>query len=91
MDKVFNVIRGVLRKNFSLRSEDIQPEARFEIELALDSSEMLELISEFESTFGIEISYDDVDSFVFHKTNTKMTIQDAVNYISRKVKERDNG
>lgn len=88
MDKVFEIIREVLHKNYSLQYEEIQLEARFEIELAVDSREMFELIAKFEKIFDIEISYDEIDAFIFNKNNKKITIKDAVRYIKSKIKEK---
>lgn len=90
MTQVFNKIRAILHKNCSLQFEDIQPEARFEVELAVDSSEMIELIGDFEEIFKITIDYDDIDNFVFDRKNSKMTIQDAVNYIESRLRENNN-
>lgn len=87
MIKVFSVIRDILHNKCNLQLDHIQPEARFEVELAIDSSEMLELIVELEQIFEIEISYDDIDSFIFNPNNTKMTVQNAIDYIENRIKE----
>ena len=88
MTKVFNKICTILHKKYSLQLDTIQPEARFEIELALDSSEMVEIILDLEQIFEIQISYDDIDTFVFDRYNTKMTVQDAVTYVENRIKEK---
>ena len=90
MVKVFNVLQKILHNKCNLQLDHIQPEARFEVELAIDSSEMLELIEELEQIFEIEINYDDIDSFIFNPNNTKMTVQNAIDYIENRIKENQD-
>jgi acyl carrier protein len=82
MDKIFNEIRTILHEKFSFHYDQIQPETRFELELGSDSREMLELLSEFEEAFGIEISQDDIDKII--KEGKGLTIQDVLDYIKEK-------
>jgi len=86
--KIFNIIREILHKNYAIQRDEIQLEARFEIELAVDSREMFELMEEFEEVFNIEISYDEIDAFIFDKNTKKMTVQNAVSFIYSKIKEK---
>jgi len=87
--KIFNIIREILHKNYAIQRDEIQLEARFEIELAVDSYEMFELMEEFEEVFDIKISYDEIDAFIFDKNKKKLTVEDVISYISDKIKERD--
>ncbi len=84
MSIIFDKIRTILCKQFSFQYDQIQPEARFEIELGTDSREMLELLIEFERTFNIEINLDDIDKMV--EEGKFITIQDVVDYIEEKLK-----
>ena len=83
MPIIFEKIRTILCKQFSFQYDQIQPEARFEIELGTDSREMLELLNEFERTFNIEINLDDIDKLV--EEGKFITIQDVVDYIEKKI------
>lgn len=86
--KIFNIIREILHKNYAIQRDEIQLEARFEIELAVDSREMFELMEEFEEVFDIKISYDEIDAFIFNKDKVKITVQDVVSYIISKIEEQ---
>jgi acyl carrier protein len=44
---------------------------------------MLELINDFETIFDIEISFDDIDDFIFSGKTIK--IQDVIDYIENKI------
>jgi len=82
MNKIFNEIRTILHEKFSFHYDQIEPQTRFELELGTDSQEMLELLSEFEQAFDIEISQDDIDKII--KEGKVLTIQDVVDYIKEK-------
>jgi acyl carrier protein len=82
MNSIFNEIRTILHEKFSFHYDQIKPETEFELELGTDSREMLELLSEFEMAFGIQISQDDIDKII--KEGKVLTIQDVVDYIKEK-------
>jgi len=82
MNRIFNEIRTILHEKFSFHYDQIKPETRFELELGTDSREMLELLSEFEEAFGIQINQDDIDKII--KNGKVVTIQDVVDYIKEK-------
>lgn len=82
MNKIFTEIRTILHEKFSFHYNQIQPETEFELELGTDSREMLELLSEFEQAFEIQISQDDIDKII--KEGKVLTIQDVVDYIKEK-------
>nr|YP_009059248.1 acyl carrier protein [Eunotia naegelii]YP_009059326.1 acyl carrier protein [Eunotia naegelii]AHI51195.1 acyl carrier protein [Eunotia naegelii]AHI51273.1 acyl carrier protein [Eunotia naegelii] len=82
MNKIFNEIRTILHEKFSFHYDQIEPETKFELELGTDSLEMLELLTEFEQAFDIEISQDDIDKII--KEGKVLTIQDVIDYIKEK-------
>ena len=91
--KVYEKIRTILYRQCPYPLEQIQPQIRFQIELAIDSLEMYELLVEFEQTFNIIINRDDIDKFIFQPQDIKnvndiksITIQDAVDYIENQIK-----
>jgi acyl carrier protein len=86
MNLVFERIRTLLHEEYSFHYDQIQLETDFEKELGTDSREMLELINDFERIFEIEISFDDIDDFLYSGQTIK--IQDAVNYIERKINDQ---
>ena len=94
--QIYEKVRQILFKKYSYPIEQIQPEIRFQVELAVDSWEMFEIMKEFEKVFSIKISQDDVDSFIFQPQNIRyvsdikcLTIQDAVDYIEYQIKIRE--
>lgn len=86
MNIIFERIRTLLHEEYSFHYDQIQLETDFEKELGTDSREMLELISDFERIFDIEISFDDIDNFIYSGQSIK--IQDAVNYIEKKINDQ---
>lgn len=83
MTLIFNRIRKLLHEEYSFQYEQIQLDTDFEKELGTDSREMLELINDFETIFDIEISFDDIDDFIFSGKTIK--IQDVIDYIEKKM------
>ena len=81
MNTIFNQIREILNKDYSIKFDQIELETNFEIELGFDSREFFELINDFESVFNIEIFLDDITEI--------RTIKDAVIYIEKKIADRD--
>ena len=95
---IFEKIRIILHEKFHYRYEDIEPQIYFEKELAVDSKEMHQLITEFESTFDIIVDYDEMDEFYFQPQIIKhvdeikqISIQDSVNYIEKKIRLKNAG
>ena len=95
-DHIYKKIRTILYKKCPYPLDQIQPHIRFQIELAIDSLEMYELVAEFEQTFDIRINPDDIDNFIFQSQNIQyvndikaITIQDAVDYIEKQIKAAD--
>ena len=83
MTLVFNRIRKLLHEEYSFQYDQIQLDTDFEKELGSDSREMLELINDFETIFEIEISFDDIDDFIFSGKTIK--IQNVIDYIEKKM------
>ena len=82
MNLIFNKIREILNKSYSIKFDQIELETNFEIELGFDSREFFELINDFENTFNIDIFLDDIDEI--------RTIKEAVIYIEKKIADRKN-
>jgi len=83
MTLIFNRIRKLLHEEYSFQYDQIQLDTDFEKELGTDSREMLELINDFETIFDIEISFDDIDDFIFSGKTIK--IQNVIDYIEKKM------
>ena len=78
----FEKIRKILYNKFSFHYDQIQLKTELELELGMDSREMVELLSELEKTFKINISFDDVDRLIEEKE--VLTIQNIVDYIEKR-------
>ena len=76
----------ILYEHFSFSYDQIEPKTEFELELGMDSREMLELLYECETTFNIKIVWDDIDQLV--EKGKPIIIQDLVNYIKEKIKQK---
>jgi acyl carrier protein len=83
MSLIFDKIRKLLHEEYSFQYDQIQLDTDFEKELGSDSREMLELINDFETIFDIEISFDDIDDFIFSGKTIK--VQDVIDYIEKKI------
>jgi acyl carrier protein len=83
MTLIFDKIRKLLHEEYSFQYDQIQLDTDFEKELGSDSREMLELINDFETIFDIEISFDDIDDFIFSGKTIK--VQDVIDYIEKKI------
>ena len=88
MNIIFERIRTLLHEKYSFHYDQIQLETDFKKELGTDSREMLELINDFERIFNIEISFDDIDDFIYSGKTIK--IQDVVDYIEKKRNTQKN-
>lgn len=84
MSIIFEKIRTLLIVDYNFHSDQIELETDFEKELGTDSREMLELINDIERIFNIEISFDDIDDFIYSGRTIK--IRDVVEYIEKKLK-----
>jgi acyl carrier protein len=82
MSLIFEKVRTILSEKFCFHSDQIQLETKLELELGMDSREILELLNELEITFEIQINLDDIDQLI--QEGKTFTIQDIVNYIKEK-------
>jgi acyl carrier protein len=82
MCATFSKIRRILYKKFSFHYDQIQFQTELELELGMDSREMMEFLSELEKTFNLNISFDEVDHLI--EENEVLTIQDIVDYIDER-------
>jgi len=93
--QIYQQVRKLLYDRYAYPIEQIQPEIRFQVELAVDSLEMFEIMAELEEVFNIKISLDDIDDFIFQPQDIKyisdikyLRIQDAVNYIEKEINNK---
>ena len=82
MTLIYNKVREILHYSYSINYEEIELKTRFELELGMDSREFFEIIIDFEKAFNIDIFLDDL--------NEILTIEDAVNYIEKKIEDKAN-
>lgn len=81
MNVIFTKIRQILHESYSIKYDQIELQTKFELELGIDSREFFELIVDFEKVFQVDLFLDDLDEIV--------TIEDAVNYIEKKLRNKD--
>jgi acyl carrier protein len=81
MNYIFDKLRVVLTEQFSFHYDQLQLETKFELELGMDSRELLELFTYMEVLFEIKVNFDNVDSLIEEGKFT--TIQDIVTYIEK--------
>jgi acyl carrier protein len=81
MNYIFDKLRVVLTEQFSFHYDQLQLETKFELELGMDSRELLELFRYMEVLFEIKVNFDNVDSLIEEGKFT--TIQDIVTYIEK--------
>ena len=79
-------IRQLLHEEYSFYYDQIQLETDFEKELGTNFRKMLELINDFEKIFDIEITFNDIDDFIYSGQTIK--IQDVVDYIEKKINDK---
>ena len=83
MNVVFNELCQILGNQFCFHYDQLQKETKFELELGMDSREMLELLNVVEIVFKINIDLDDIDWLL--ERQKLITIQDLVDYIEKKL------
>jgi len=81
MNVIFTKIRQILHESYSIKYDQIELQTKFELELGIDSREFFELIVDFEKVFQVDLFLDDLNEIV--------TIEDAVNYIEKKLQNKD--
>ncbi len=75
-------VRKIIVEQLGVREDQVQDEARFIEDLTADSLDIVELVMEFEESFGIKIPDDVVE---------KMTnVGQAITYINEKIASEDS-
>jgi acyl carrier protein len=82
MIDIFEKVKFILNQYYSFHSDQIELKTKFYDELGTDSREMLELISDFEDEFSIQIEFEVVEELI--------TIEDAVKYIEKQINLKIN-
>ena len=80
---IFDKIREILHEEFSFHHDQIQLQTKLELELGMDSREMLEFLSKLEKIFKITINFDDIDHLM--EENEIITVQTMVDYIEKRL------
>lgn len=75
--EIFEKIKGIIVELLDVDASEIKPESRFREDLEADSLDLVELIMEFEETFGSEISDEDAQSIT--------SVGEAVAYIEKRM------
>ncbi|KJR42750.1 acyl carrier protein [Candidatus Magnetoovum chiemensis] len=73
-------IKEIISKQLGIDISQVKPEASFVDDLGADSLDNVELVMGFEEAFGVQIPDEDAE----HITK----VQDAIDYITRKLKEK---
>ena len=76
---MFDTLKTMLVDELSVNEADIKPEAELVNDLGINSLELADLVLLCEDRFGIEISDDDVRSF--------LTVQDVTDYLDQKAEK----
>lgn len=74
-------VKKTVAEQLGVEEEKIIPEARFVDDLGADSLDTVELVMAFEEDFNMEIPDNDAEKIA--------TVQDAVEYIKRNIKEEE--
>ncbi len=76
---MFDTLKTMLVDELSVNEADIKPDAELVNDLGINSLELADLVLLCEERFGIEISDDDVRSF--------LTVQDVTDYLDQKAEK----
>ncbi len=77
MNEVFEKLADIISTRTKIKKEDITLESDFELDLKLDSLDIVELIMAIEEEFNINIPDEDIQKL--------KTVKDAVEYISNRI------
>lgn len=75
--EVFEKIKAIIAELLDVDEDKIKPESRFREDLEADSLDLVELIMEFEESFGSEISDEDAQGIT--------SVGEAVSYIEQRM------
>jgi acyl carrier protein len=73
MTEIIEKVRAIIAEKLSVDVADVTPEKSFTNDLGADSLDTVELIMEFERSFGLSIPDDQAEKIV--------TVGDAINFI----------
>ena len=71
--EVIDKVKSLISQNIGVGIEEIAPDSSFIDDLGADSLDIVELVMNFEDSFGIEIPDEDAEKI--------STVQDAIDYI----------
>jgi len=77
VNEVFEKLADIISTRTKIKKEDITLESDFELDLKLDSLDIVELIMAIEEEFNINIPDEDIQKL--------KTVKDAVEYISNRI------
>ncbi len=83
MSSLFDKVKILLHEKFSFHYDQIQLETKLELELGMDSKEMIDLFNEIEHKFMIKINLDDIDKMT--QNGVILTVEELINYIQIKI------
>jgi acyl carrier protein len=79
-EDIYERLKKIVIEELEVTEDAVRPEAKFQEDLGADSLDVVELTMKIEDEFGIKIPDEDVEKL--------LTIEDAVNYIEEKLKEK---
>jgi acyl carrier protein len=80
MAEVTQKIKEIIMERLGVSEEKITPQASFINDLGADSLDTVELMMEIEEAFGVSIEDEDAEKI--------QTVQDAVDYLEKKLAEK---
>ncbi len=81
MSSIAERVKKIVVEQLGIREEEATEEASFVDDLGADSLDTVELVMSFEEEFEIDIPDEDAEKI--------STVQDAINYISARAKEKE--
>lgn len=78
MEEICDKVKSIIVDKLGVEESEVTPEASFTNDLGADSLDTVELIMEFEKTFGISIPDEVAEKIT--------TVGDAINYICEQAK-----
>ncbi|MBQ7210542.1 MAG: acyl carrier protein [Paludibacteraceae bacterium] len=81
MSEIFLQVQNIIVEKLGIDESKVTMDANFSTDLNADSLDTVELIFDFEKTFGIEIPEEDAEGIV--------TVGDAVAYVEKALAEKN--
>ncbi len=79
MSSIESKVKKIIVDQLDVTEEEVTPQASFVDDLGADSLDTVEMVMAFEEEFSIEIPDEDAEKI--------RTVQDAIDYITRKTKQ----